>query len=80
MMSVTSPALASARPMRLQRRVDGAQVVDAHVRQHQVLLVRDAHLVEGVALGEIGDRRPSGRRVASPGMPPIGFSEMVTMA
>ncbi len=39
----------------LQRGIDGTQVLDAHVRQHQVLLVRDAHLVEGIALGEIGD-------------------------
>ena len=43
------------------------------MRQDQVLLMADPHLVEGVSLGD--DRRPlpSGCRVASPGMSPIGF-------
>ena len=56
MMSVTRPALAVARPIVGQRVVDRRQVVERDMRQDQVLLVADAHLVEGVALGEIGDR------------------------
>ena len=80
MMSVTSPALAVGEADVLPARARRREVVAAHVRQHQVLLVRDAHLVEGIAFGEVGDRvhllgawrRPECRR--------SGLSEMVTMA
>jgi hypothetical protein len=36
--------------------VDGAQVGARHMRQDQVLLVADAHLVEGIGLGDVGHR------------------------
>ena len=34
---------------------DGVEVCLTHVRQQQVLLVRDTQLAEAVAVGEIGD-------------------------
>ncbi len=39
-----------------QRVVDGLQVGARHMRQDQVLLVADADLVEGIFLGDVGDR------------------------
>ena len=39
----------------------------------------DADLAEGIFVGEIGDASICSA-VASPGGPPIGFSEIVTMA
>ena len=48
------------------------------MRQDQVLLVADADFVEGIFLGEIGNGIHLAS-LASPGMPPIGFSEIVTM-
>ena len=55
MMSVTSPALAVARPCALRGVVERRQIVLGHVRQHEILLVRHADLVMPVALREIGD-------------------------
>ena len=47
--------------------------------QDEVLLVRDAHLVVRIVLGEIGDRvHLVGAGVAR--RPPIAFSETVTTA
>jgi hypothetical protein len=49
------------------------------MRQDHVLLVGDADFIVAVAFGQVGARRPSAAD-ASPGMPPIGFRETVTMA
>ena len=62
MMLVSRPMFGVARPsarsLLPQRRAGRL----AHVGEDQVLLVRDAQLAEGVAVGELGDARPSGRR------------------
>jgi hypothetical protein len=50
------------------------------VGQDHVLLVADAQFAVAVAFGEIGEHAHLFVAVASPGVPPIGFSEMVTMA
>ena len=39
-----------------ERGVERRQVVERDMRQDQVLLVADAHLVVAVALGEVGDQ------------------------
>ncbi len=70
-------ALGQTRPH--QRVIDGAQVRQRHMRQHQVLLVRHPQLVEGIALGEVATASIC-TSVASPGAPPTGLSEIVTEA
>src|SRR5262245_55117944 len=42
--------------------INRPEVTQPHVRQHQILLVGDAHLIEGVALGKLGDRLHLGGR------------------
>jgi hypothetical protein len=55
------------------------QVALGDMRQHQVLLVADADFAERIALGEIGDAS-IWSAVASPGGPPTGFSDILTIA
>jgi hypothetical protein len=77
MMSVIRPALAS--PDRCdEAAIDRLEIGQRHMRQDQVLLMADADFVEGVFFGDIGDES-IWLSEASPGMPPIGFSEIVTM-
>ena len=56
MMSVIRFELAVARPISTSRSIDRLQVGARDMRQDQVLLVADADLVEGIFLGEVGDR------------------------
>ena len=63
-----------------QRRHSAGSIILRHMRQHQILLMGDADLAEASTVGEIGHAAPSASALASPGMPPTGFSEMVTMA
>ena len=72
-MSVIRPMLGVARPSASSAAPDRRQFVQLHVRQHQVLLVGDADLVQRIALGEVGDgvhllgasSRPESRRSSS---------------
>ena len=56
MMSVIRSELAVARPISTSAVIDRFEIGARHMRQDQVLLMADADLVEGVFLGEIGDR------------------------
>lgn len=61
-----------------ERPVDRLQISQSHMRQDQVLLVADTDLVEGILLGDVCNSLHL-RVGRVPGMPPIGFSEIVTM-
>ncbi len=50
------------------------------MRQNEVLLMRDAQLVERVAFSARSATTSICSAVQSPGAPPIGFSEIVTDA
>src|SRR5262245_53714722 len=56
------PGIGFGETDRLQRLIDRPEVAHPHVRQYQVLLVADAHLIEGEALRQLGDRLHLGGR------------------
>ena len=79
-MSPTSPRLAVARPASTSACQSAKQVVALHMRQDHVLVdgvTRSSSKLNSARRDRPG--RASGPTVASPGMPPIGFSEMLTM-
>ena len=55
MMSVIRPTLGVARPTPSAPRHSAGRSLLRDVRQHQILLVGDADLAEGILLGQIGD-------------------------
>ena len=79
MMSVIRPALGVARSELLQPREDRRQVLLAHMRQHQILLMADADFAEAELVHQVGERIHL-LGVASPGTRRWVFSEMVAMA
>jgi hypothetical protein len=63
-----------------QRLPDGKDIVQLHMRQHDVLGVRDAQFVMGVALGQIRHHPHLFARGIARDAARSAFSEMLTMA
>jgi hypothetical protein len=76
MMSVSSADVRRGEAERL-RAPARASDRSAARRQHQVLVVRHAHLAEAELVGEVGDRSICSS-VMSPGAMPVRFSDSVT--
>ena len=55
MMSLIESGVGGREPGRAQPLADRTADRRAHMRQHQVLLVRDANLAVRIVLGELGD-------------------------
>ena len=64
----------------LQPGEHGGEVVQLHVRQDEVLGVGHPHVVEAVALGEVGDGVHLVGRSSRQGTSPGVFRAMLTMA
>ena len=77
MMSLTSPMFASARPISRAPAIDARDIVQADVRQDQVLLIGDAHLVRSEKRSARSATTSIWSAEQSPGVSPGVFSEIV---